>query len=190
MKTHAVVLSAVILGLAASGARAQHAGHGTPAQPGANAPSTELVAACIEANRQVAALADRTNDRLESARQTNDPQVMRAAFADLQAALVEIRAHAANCAPLEGSVASGDPHLGHTTPDTSSPAAADPHAGHAMPESSNTETIDPVCAMKVDPATAPRATHEGKTYYFCSEADRQKFLENPSAFSKEEPVSR
>ena len=190
MKTHTVVLSAVVLGLAAAGARAQHAGHGTPAQPAANAPSPELVAACIEANRQVAALADRTNDRLESARQTNDPQEMRAAFADLQAALVEMRAYAATCAPLEGGAESGDPHMGHSMPDTSSPAAADPHAGHAMPESSNAEAIDPVCAMKVNPATAPEAIHEGKTYYFCSEADRQKFLENPGAFSKRDPVSR
>ena len=190
MKTHTVVLSAVVLGLAAAGARAQHAGHGTPAQPAANAPSPELVAACIEANRQVAALADRTNDRLESARQTNDPQEMRAAFADLQAALVEMRAYAATCAPLQGGAESGDPHMGHSMPDTSSPAAADPHAGHAMPESSNAEAIDPVCAMKVNPATAPQAIHEGKTYYFCSEADRQKFLENPGAFSKRDPVSR
>jgi len=189
MKTHTVVLSAVVLGLAAASARGQHAGHGTPAQP-ANAPSPDLVTACIEANRQVAALADRTNDRLESARQANNPQEMRAAFADLQAALVEIRTYAATCAPLDGGVASGDPHTGQSTPGTSSPAAADPHAGHAMPQSSNVETIDPVCSMKVDPATAPQAIHEGKTYYFCSEGDRQKFLENPGAFSKKDPVGR
>jgi Cu+-exporting ATPase len=36
--------------------------------------------------------------------------------------------------------------------------------------------IDPICRMQVDEATARSTTHEGRTYYFCSEHCRQRFL--------------
>jgi YHS domain-containing protein len=43
--------------------------------------------------------------------------------------------------------------------------------------------IDPVCGMKVD-RSAARAIHDGKTYYFCSEEDRQEFVSQPGKFIK------
>jgi len=43
--------------------------------------------------------------------------------------------------------------------------------------------IDPVCHMEVDPTTTPlRATHEGTTYYFCSEGCVRRFEANPREF--------
>lgn len=43
---------------------------------------------------------------------------------------------------------------------------------------------DPVCGMTVDPATAPgQATHQGKTYYFCSEQCRVQFERTPEKFA-------
>ena len=36
--------------------------------------------------------------------------------------------------------------------------------------------IDPICGMTVDEATALRAERDGKTYYFCHEGCRRKFL--------------
>jgi YHS domain-containing protein len=35
------------------------------------------------------------------------------------------------------------------------------------------------CSVKIDPRTAPSTSYEGKTYYFCSEADRGEFLKDP-----------
>jgi YHS domain-containing protein len=35
------------------------------------------------------------------------------------------------------------------------------------------------CSPQIDPRTAPSTSYEGKTYYFCSEADRAEFLKNP-----------
>ena len=35
------------------------------------------------------------------------------------------------------------------------------------------------CSLQIDPRTAPSTSYEGKTYYFCSEADRIEFLKNP-----------
>ena len=37
-------------------------------------------------------------------------------------------------------------------------------------------TKDPICGMTVDPATAIHAERDGKTFYFCSEHCREKFL--------------
>jgi len=35
------------------------------------------------------------------------------------------------------------------------------------------------CPPGFDPMTAPMATYEGKTYYFCSAAERDRFLSDP-----------
>ena len=67
--------------------------------------------------------------------------------------------------------------------------AADAHAGHeaALPGSSSTMVMvqtayDPAkltCPAGFDPRTAAMTTYEGKTYYFCSAADRDTFLTDP-----------
>ena len=47
------------------------------------------------------------------------------------------------------------------------------------------QVVDPVCGMKVaDPKTAPTSVHAGKTYYFCSKADKAKFDKAPGAYLK------
>ena len=95
--------------------------------------------------------------------------------------------------------AAADPHAGHqmpaaprpTVPQMTAPKAAakpaakaaDPHAGHseaAPPE----KEVDPVNGLAVDPATAPKTTHQGRTYYFSSERSLKQFLENPAKFAK------
>ena len=41
---------------------------------------------------------------------------------------------------------------------------------------SKSVTKDPICGMTVDEATALHADRDGKTFYFCSDHCRQKFL--------------
>ena len=41
-------------------------------------------------------------------------------------------------------------------------------------------TKDPVCGMTVDEATAPHAERDGKTFYFCGDHCRRKFLSTPA----------
>jgi xanthine dehydrogenase accessory factor len=49
------------------------------------------------------------------------------------------------------------------------------------------EAIDPVCGMTVQIGTARhRATHDGRTYYFCSAGCRAEFESNPPAYVKAE----
>ena len=43
-----------------------------------------------------------------------------------------------------------------------------------------TKAIDPICGMTVDEATALHAERDGKTFYFCGEHCREKFLSQPT----------
>jgi len=44
------------------------------------------------------------------------------------------------------------------------------------------QAVDPVCGLKVDPASAPRATHQGRAYSFCSEQHRELFQKTPAKY--------
>jgi YHS domain-containing protein len=44
--------------------------------------------------------------------------------------------------------------------------------------------MDPVTGLMVDPATAPKTTYQGQTYYFSSEEARREFLQDPVKFVK------
>ncbi|MDZ5697861.1 heavy metal translocating P-type ATPase [Chelativorans sp. M5D2P16] len=54
--------------------------------------------------------------------------------------------------------------------------------GHAAP-GAEVVTRDPVCGMTVDPeAGKPTAQHEGRTFHFCSESCREKFVKDPGSY--------
>jgi len=43
---------------------------------------------------------------------------------------------------------------------------------------------DPVCGMMIDPSTAVgQSTHQGTTYYFCSQACKDKFDKQPGDYA-------
>ena len=44
------------------------------------------------------------------------------------------------------------------------------------------QAVDPVCGLKVDPASAPKVTHEGRVYSFCSERHQQLFQKAPAKY--------
>jgi YHS domain-containing protein len=177
MTTYTKVVLATAMAMSAGVAAAQHAAHQMPQPPPTQTPSAQTVAACVGAQQHVTALADRANARLEAARQSNSPQELRAAIADLQTTLLEIRERATVCAALQPAQAPAD-HAGH--------GAGTPVAPAARPGATPVpaEAIDPVCSMKVDPKVAPSTAYQGKTYYFCSDADRQRFLKDPAKYIK------
>jgi YHS domain-containing protein len=104
--------------------------------------------------------------------------------------------------------ATTDPHAGHIMPAPSPPpatAGAAPAASPARaPAAPGTATdadrptpaeprlpvvaaervIDPACAATIDLLSAPRATYQGKVYYFCSTADRDEFVKDPEVYVK------
>ena len=111
-----------------------------------------------------------------------------------------------------------DPHAGHAAaaPPAAPPATkpADAHAAHtaqppranaprtapssATPEPSSPRKLvvfadDPkklVCATAIDPDQAPTTTYKGKAYYFCTSAERLRFISNPETYLKEKGAGR
>ena len=51
------------------------------------------------------------------------------------------------------------------------------------PVSTAEHPLCPVCGMDVDPATAPKSVFKGKTYYFCSQGDKEQFDATPNKFA-------
>lgn len=51
------------------------------------------------------------------------------------------------------------------------------------PVSTAEHPLCPVCGMDVDPPTAPKSVFKGKTYYFCSPADKEIFDATPDKFA-------
>lgn len=47
-------------------------------------------------------------------------------------------------------------------------------------------TKDPICGMTVDEATALKGERDGKTFYFCSDQCREKFMTTPAAAKMED----
>jgi Cu+-exporting ATPase len=51
--------------------------------------------------------------------------------------------------------------------------------------------MDPVCKMEVEPGEeAGKSVFQGKTYYFCSDEDKQLFDKNPEKYVKAPAHSR
>ncbi len=52
------------------------------------------------------------------------------------------------------------------------------------PMATPTLVRDPVCGMDIDPTTAAASMeHKGKTYYFCSQACHEKFMDDPKRYA-------
>ncbi len=170
-------------------AGAQHEGH-TAAGAQAGAASAEQVRVCVQSQQQVMALVDAANQRIELARQTNDLPVMRTAVDEFQATLSAVRSQLASCVQLAAAAPAVDPHAGHAMPGAAgvqpSPAAQ-PAMPCCAPQADFIKAPD--CRADVDPKTAPRASHEGRTYYFCSESDRQRFVADPARYLQAAPAS-
>lgn len=223
-----------------------HSAHGaTPQAAGADD--------CMTAQSKVSATAATARERLETARQTNEPAKLRAAVDEALLAIGALLSatepcrtappmagmagmdHSAMAAPQPGApvsprppAAAADPHAGMNMPNAparpaarpaakpaakpadphagmnmgtpAKPAArpratpgakpaskaADPHAGMAMPSGAKTAD-DPkklACTPKIDLDNAPTTTYKGKAYYFCTAADRLRFIMNPEAYLK------
>ena len=70
--------------------------------------------------------------------------------------------------------------------------AAEPslHRHAHQPPTGLGSATDPVCGMSVDPATARyRAEHAGKTYFFCGERCRERFVAAPERFLSPAPAT-
>lgn len=181
---------------------AQHEGHPTGGAPTGDGP-------CLANAREGLRLVEKASRQLEEARQTNSPQQMRAAISALQASLTEIRSQLSLCvAPAGGGAGMGamdhsgkkgmnppetegmdHSRMGEETPRaTKAPAGGMDHSkmGSGKPPDASAapakNPVDPVCGMEVGARAHETATYQGKAYFFCSPADREKFLAEPAKY--------
>lgn len=45
------------------------------------------------------------------------------------------------------------------------------------------QATDPVCGMTIDTKDAQTSQYKGKTYYFCSKDDKEKFDKSPAKYA-------
>ena len=190
-----LVMTAALIAAVPRAALAQHEGHQAPGQTaGGQAADPAQLAACGESLRHAGTLIDAANARFEAARQTNQPSALRSAIDDLQTTLSSIRTQLATCNQLQAAA-------GHNMATMPAPSPASPSPEPATPSTSPTTSpkmvmvmtaLDPTklkCQSKIDPKTAAKTTYKGKTYYFCSEKERDEFLTDPDmSLSMRPPV--
>jgi hypothetical protein len=126
----------VLMSVASSAWAAQHEGHQMPGTAGTAAP--EQIAACGQNSQLVTATLDAANTRIEEARQSNSASAMRAAVADFQVTLAQMKTQLAECVSLQGaSNMPGMAGMDHskmnmaTTASAAAPEAAPSSAGAA-----------------------------------------------------------
>ena len=101
-----------------------------------------------------------------------------------------------SAAPTTGGTPAPAAHMDHSKMPMGTPPAAKPgtpakppaapmdHSKMPMGQPADTtqQAVDPVCGLKVDPASAPQATHQGRAYSFCSEQHRELFQKMPAKY--------
>jgi YHS domain-containing protein len=143
------------------------------AKPGQAMSMEEMKKGCREHCQATQSKSQQTSAMIEEAKRSGDPAKMKAALEEAQKRLGEMNEHMSACMRSMGMM--GEMHGGMGM-----------MSGQAAPAAA--KATDPVCGMAVDPATAPKATYKGKTYYFCSTDDKAKFEKDPAKYVK--PPSR
>ncbi len=88
-------------------------------------------------------------------------------------------AQAAAAAPMDHSKMA----MGGATP---APTGSVTMGEAKLPVNAAERVMDPACP-NADTKTAPKAVHERRVYYFCSDQDRDAFLKDPAAYLKKRP---
>ncbi len=125
------------------------------------------MAACHDHHTQASASLDKAIELLDQARKSGNAAQKDQALDQARQQLTEMKMHMSMCMDMmKGD--HGDMHgsMGHEG------------MGHGM----TAQVTDPVCGMKVDSKTALKSMHAGKSYYFCSKEDKEKFDKDPEAY--------
>lgn len=120
---------------------------------------------------------------MDGASASNDPAKMRAALDQARKPLTEMQEHMGMCMNMMNMMEKmhGKGGMGGMMQDG--------HMGmmqgqQALKFATSAAELNELCGRQVDTKTAPRATRQGKTYYFCSEADKATFEKDPAKYVK------
>ena len=129
---------------------------------------------CGEHHSAAMKASDQVNMHLAEAKRAGSLTEMRRHVELAQTSMADMEKHMSTCMEMMskhgGMMGEGKGMMGGTA------------SGKSSSATTATKVIDPVCGMEVDPATAPKATYAGKTYYFCSEDEKAKFEKNPEQY--------
>lgn len=131
-------------------------------------------------HQAVAAAVDQAMTLLDAAAAEKDPAAMSAKVAEARKQLAEAKGHMAQCQEMCSKMKG---HEGHGMMNHGGMM----HHGDAgtAATGATAKVKDPVCGMEVDPATAAaKSVYAGKTYYFCSQEDKDKFDKDPETYLK------
>jgi Cu+-exporting ATPase len=137
-----------------------------------------MMAECRRHCDATAAKIAKASAAMEEAKASGDTGKMRAALDDGQKSLAEMSEHMTQCRKMMAMMHSmGGMHS----------MMEGMHGGESgsKPDASKAPAtvVDPVCGMKVDPKTAAaKAEYKGRTYYFCSVEEKERFEKDPQQY--------
>lgn len=101
--------------------------------------------------------------------------------------LAEAQQHMSACKEMCETKMKGG-HEGHGDHSGHNMTPGHPIHDHAPAVTDQAQSVtDPVCGDQIDPKTAAAKTvYAGKTYYFCSQDNKEKFDKNPETYLKKQ----
>ena len=147
----------------------------------------DMMKACRQHHASEMKAQDETAAALARARQASSMDEMRKGIEEAESSMKDMKNHMSMCMGMMDKM--GGMHGGMM--DGKGAKGEKGMMGGGMMSSekkADAKVTDPVCGMEVDPKTAPSASYDGKTYYFCSPEDKAKFVKNPEPYVKKKPA--
>lgn len=137
--------------------------------------ATGDMSGCADHHSAAMKASEQVNVHLAEAKRSTTIAEMRRHVELAQTSMAEMEKHTSTCMEMMHKPHGGmEGHHKGTMGGMTSDKSASPAA----------KVVDPVCGMEVDPATAPKAIHAGKTYYFCSDDEKATFQKNPEQYTR------
>lgn len=137
--------------------------------------TTGMMEGCGEHHAAAMKASDDVSMHLAEAKRSNTLAEMRTHVEAADKAMTEMKSQMSMCMEMMETKQGGKAGAGMMG------------SGTSAEKKSAAKVVDPVCGMEVEMANAPTTTYKGKTYYFCSEDDKAKFLKNPEQYANKNP---
>lgn len=178
MKQAGSILSvAVLLGLAAAAQQTTD----KPPQKSGQMSMGDMMSGCREHCQATMKSMEQMHKTMEEAKASNDPAKMRAALDQAQKPLADMKEHMGMCMNMMSMM---DKMHGGGMGGMMRGSGGMGMVEEQIKIATSAHELATMCEGKVSSSNAPTASYRGRTYYFCSQADRDKFQKEPEKFLK------
>lgn len=176
MKQAGSILSvAVLLGIAAVAQQTTD----KPPQKSGQMSMGDMMSGCREHCQATMKSMEQLQETMDDAKASNDPEKMRAALDQAKKPIADMNEHMGMCMSMMsmmqkmhgggmGNMMGGSGGMGMMT--------------EQIKIATSSEEVAKMCEGKVTGRNALTAIYQGRTYYFCSKADKEKFDKSPEKF--------